>query len=128
MSKAKTNGPALGCMTPPVDPAHMGDMMTSVMRAQAKMVDALLRQNIETLDFLKTRYEKDRAMLAALTEAKDPSTMMEVWTGFWSNAASDYTNEAGKLSSFAAATTEQMIEGLTEEARVMAGGAPRRGA
>lgn len=107
------------------DPSRAGDMLTGVVRAQARMMDALLRQNIETLDFLKTRYEKDRQMLSDLSKATDATAMMTVWSAFWSRAMSDYTNEAGTLSSFAAATTEQFIEGLKDEAQAMAGGASR---
>ncbi len=109
----------------PFNPAQAGDMLAGVVRAQARMMDAVLRQNIETLDFLKTRYEKDRQMLADLAKATDPASMMTVLSSFWSRAMSDYTNEAGTLSAFAAATTEQFIEGLQDEAKAVTGGTTR---
>lgn len=104
------------------DPAHAGEMLTGVFRAQARMMDAVLRQNIETLNFLKSRYEKDRQMLADLAQSRDATAMMTVLSAFWSRAMSDYTNEAGTLSSFAAATTEQIIEGVKDEAKALSGG------
>lgn len=108
------------------DPAHLGDMAESVMRAQARMMDAVLRQNIEALDFLKNRFEQDRALLETIAKSGTGPEATAAWTSFWQKAMSDYSAEMGRMGAFAAATTEQMIEGLTEEARAMAGGAPRR--
>jgi hypothetical protein len=108
------------------DPAHFGDMAAGVMRAQARMMDAVMRQNIEALEFLKKRFEEDRKLLTQIAETPDGAKASAAWSDFWHRAMSDYTAEAGRMGSFAAATTEQMIEGLTEEARALAGGAPRR--
>jgi hypothetical protein len=109
------------------DPAHLGDMMTALVKAQARMMDSILRQNIETLDFVKTRFEKDRAMVAELAEAKDSTEAMKQLQEFWNRSVKDYADEAGKLGAFTAATAEQFVEGMTEEATALSGGAPRRG-
>lgn len=122
MATSKTKTP-FSAMAGSADPSMLNDTFTSMMRAQATMMDSLLKQNIEVLDFLKGRYEKDRAMLSALTKVENPNDALSIWSGFWSNTMSDYTNEAGKLSAYAAAATEQMIEGVTEEAKAMAGAA-----
>jgi hypothetical protein len=108
------------------DPAHLGDMAETMMRAQARMMDAVLRQNIEALDFLKKRFEQDRALLETIAKSGAGPDATTAWTTFWQRAMSDYQAEAGRMGAFAAATTEQMIEGLTAEAKAMAGGAPRR--
>jgi hypothetical protein len=108
------------------DPAHLGDMMAAMVRAQARMMDSVLKQNIETLDFLKQRFEKDRAMVQSLADSADPTQAMKVMQDFWSNSLKDYTDEAGKLGALAAATAEEIVEGVTEEAKALAGGAPRR--
>ena len=112
--------------TPNADPAHLGDMMSAILRAQARMMDSLLKQNIETLDFLKARFEKDRAIFNDLAANSDPARAMELMQSFWNRALSDYTDEAGKLGALAAATAEQLAEGIAEEATALAGGAPRR--
>ena len=109
------------------DPAHLGDMMSSIVKAQARMLDSIMRQNIETLDFMKARFEKDRAMVAELADAKDPTDAMKRMQEFWHRSARDYADEAGKLGALTTATAEQIVEGLTEEATAMAGGAARTG-
>lgn len=109
------------------DPAHLGDMMSGIVKAQARMMDSIMRQNIETLDFLKTRFEKDRAMMAELADAKDPTDAMKRMQDFWNRSVKDYADEAGKLGAFTAATAEQIVEGVTEEAKAMAGGAAAAG-
>lgn len=108
------------------DPAHLGDMAEGVMRAQARMMDAVLRQNIEALDFLKKRFEQDRALLDTIAQTGSGPEATTAWTDFWKRAMSDYQAEMGRMGALATATTEQMIEGLTAEAKAMAGGAPRR--
>jgi len=108
------------------DPAHLGDMMAAMLRAQARMMDSLLRQNIETLDFLKQRLEKDRGMIQSLADSDDPARAMQVMQDFWSNSLKDYTDEAGRIGALAAATAEEIVEGVADEAKALAGGAPRR--
>jgi hypothetical protein len=108
------------------DPAHLGDMMTAIMRAQARMMDSILRQNIEALDFMKARFEKDREIVNRLAETGDPARAMELMQDFWTRSVSDYADEAGKLGALAAAATEQVTEALTDEAKALAGGAPRQ--
>ncbi len=106
----------------PVDPAQIGDMLTSMLRSQAKVMDSVLQQNIEVLDFFRRRYEKDRKALSSLMTAEDPSVAMNVWSEFWSGAMSDYSEEASKLSALAASTSDQIVEGVAEETRAMARG------
>ncbi|PKP69236.1 MAG: hypothetical protein CVT82_11855 [Alphaproteobacteria bacterium HGW-Alphaproteobacteria-4] len=127
MASDKAKFPFMPGMAPGADPAHVGDMMQGMMRAQAKMMDAVLRQSIEALDFIKARYEKDRALYAALAAAGDAQASAKVWTDFMQRATSDYADEAGRLSALAAVTTEQVIEGVTEEVKAATGGAPRKG-
>lgn len=108
------------------DPAHMGDMMTAILRAQARMMDSILKQNIETLDFVRQRFEKDRAVFRDLADSDDPASAMQVMQDFWTRSMRDYTDEAGKIGALAAAAAEEIAEGLTDEAKALAGGAPRR--
>lgn len=102
------------------------EMMHGMLRAQARMMDAVLKQNIEALEFLRQRFEKDRAMIAQLAEAKDSASAGMVLADFWQKAFSDYSAEAGRLGSLMSATVTQMQEGLTDEARAMMGGTDKR--
>lgn len=111
----------------PTGTEHSADaMMHGVLRAQARMIDALLKQNIETLDFLRLRFEKDRAMIAHLAEAKDSAAAGMVMANFWQKTLSDYSAEAGRLGALMTATVTQMQEGLAEEARALMGGSEKR--
>lgn len=98
------------------------DTSRGVMQAQVRMMDAVLKQNIEALDFLKTRFEKDRAMLDELAQTRDAAAAGAVLTSFWQRLASDYMQEAGRLGSLMQATAQEMGEGLTDEARAVMGG------
>lgn len=104
----------------PTDEAEAG-MSRGVMQAQVRMMDAVLKQNIEALDFLKTRFEKDRAMLGELASAQDATAAAAVLTGFWQRLASDYMQEAGRLGSLMQATAQEMGEGVADEARAVMG-------
>ncbi|MBW0157208.1 phasin family protein [Sedimentimonas flavescens] len=111
MASKKQNpfGAMAGCMpTPSVD-------MSMFLRPQARMAEALLKQNIETLDFLKTRFERDRSMLADLADAKDPNEAMALWTTFWQRMLSDYSTETNKLAASVTEIAEQAVRTATEE-------------
>jgi hypothetical protein len=109
------------------DPAHLGDMMSAIMRAQARMMDSFLKQNIETLDFMKQRFEQDRTVFNRLAESDDPAAALTVLQDFWNRSVKDYADEAGKLGALATVTADQFVEGLTDEALALAGGAARTG-
>jgi len=120
MAAGKTPPNPFSMFTVKPDAEKMGEGATAAMRAQARMMDALLKQNIEVLDFLKQRYEKDRALFSSLADAENPNDVMTLWSGFWSSAMSDYSSEASKLGSLAAATAEQVMEGLSVDPLSMA--------
>ena len=108
------------------DDDNRADMAKGVMQAQVRMMDAVLKQNIEALEFLKNRFEKDRAMLTELAAAKDASVAGTVLTGFWQKLASDYMQEAGRLGSLLQATAQEIGEGAQDEIRSAMGGKPKR--
>ncbi|MCB2115423.1 MAG: phasin family protein [Rhodobacteraceae bacterium] len=116
MAADKTLPNPFAMFTAKPEAMDMGDGATAAVRAQARMMDAVLKQNIEVLDFLKQRYEKDRALFSSLATIENPNDIMTVWSGFWQKAMSDYSNEAGKLGALAAATTEQMLSSAGAEA------------
>lgn len=100
-------------------------MTHGLLQAQVRMMDAVLRQNIEALEFLKARFEKDRAMLTNLAGAPDAMAASTVLGDFWQGIASDYMAEAGRLGSLMAANAQQLGEGIADEATILAGGKPK---
>jgi hypothetical protein len=126
MRREKSGQNPLAGMMPGQDSAQVADLAQGVLRAQAKVMDAVLRQGIEALDFLKARYEKDRALYAALAEAEDQQAAAAVLADFMQHAFSDYADEAGKLGALAAVTAEQIVEGAAAEMQTAKGAAPAK--
>lgn len=104
-----------GCMAVP------GLDFGMFLRPQVQLAEAMLKQNIETLDFLKTRFERDRLMLAKLAQTQDPAQAMELWTGFWQAMLSDYAGETNKLAASVTEIAEQAVRTATEEGEALVG-------
>ena len=91
------------------------DGWSMFFKPQAKMAEAMINQNIEMLEFLKTRFEKDRAMLETLSDAATPVEAMTLWQGFWQKMLTDYSAETNKLATSVSAIAEQAIRSASEE-------------
>lgn len=92
---------------------------TAVMKPQARMAEAMLRHNIETLEFLKARCERDRDFLASLSRADNPSEAIGLWQGFWQKMLADYAAETDKLAASAASLAQETIRSATEQGSQM---------
>lgn len=86
---------------------------------QARMAEAMLKQNIEMLDFLKARFERDRAMLEDLANATDPADATALWQDFWQRMLTDYSVETNKLAASATEIAEQALRTATEEGEAL---------
>lgn len=102
-----------GCMATP------GLDFGLFLRPQLQLAEAMLKQNIETLDFLKTRFERDRQMMAKLAEMQDPGQAMQLWAGFWQAMLSDYAGETNKLAASVTEIAEQAVRTATEEGEAL---------
>ncbi|AOZ69622.1 hypothetical protein LPB142_10090 [Rhodobacter xanthinilyticus] len=89
--------------------------MAMFLRPQVRMAEALLKQNVEVLDFLKVRFERDRALMGELAKAADPQEAMAIWSGFWQGALGDYASETNKLAAAVTEIAEQAVRTATEE-------------
>lgn len=74
------------------------EMMLYLTRMQGTLFDAVLRQNIEALDFLKRRFEHDRDLLSTLAKVDDPAKATTLWSDFWQNAIESYADEPRRLA------------------------------
>lgn len=108
--KTPTMTTMAGCM-----PLPTFDGVSMFVRPQARMAEALIKQNIETLDFLKTRFERDRAMLGELAAVEDATEAMSLWTTFWQRMLSDYATETNKLAASVTEIAEQALRSASEE-------------
>ena len=78
--------------------SHMPEMMLALTRMQSTAFDAVMRQNIEMLDFLKARFERDRRLAGEIAKAEDATEAMALWQSFWQKAVEDYGGERGRLA------------------------------
>jgi hypothetical protein len=90
---------------------HLPEMMLSLTRIQATVFDACLRQNIEILDFLKQRFERDRDLARHLTEAAEPADAAALWGKFLETAAADYADEPRRITT---AMAKAMTDALAQ--------------
>lgn len=87
---------------------------TALVKPQARVAEAMLRHNIEALEFLKARCERDRDFLASLGRAETPTEAIGLWQGFWQKMLADYAAETDKLAASAAALAQETIRSATE--------------
>lgn len=78
--------------------SHVPEMMLALSRMQHTLFDAWLRQNIEAVDFLKARLERDRKMASEIARVEDPAEAMAAWSKFWQTALADYADEPRRLA------------------------------
>ncbi|KEO51705.1 phasin family protein [Thioclava pacifica] len=104
-----------GCM-----PVPNVEGMSSMMAPQLKMMEAVISQNIEVLDFLKSRFERDQEMVGKLADEADPLKAMSLWGEFWQRTASDYATEMSKLATSMTSIAERAVRSATEEGEAIA--------
>ncbi|OHC46215.1 MAG: hypothetical protein A2092_06950 [Rhodobacteraceae bacterium GWE1_64_9] len=89
--------------------------MAALIRPQAQMMEALLRQNIELLDFLRTRFERDRVMVAHLASATEAGDVMSLWAEFMQRSLADYGSETHKLAASVTDIAQQAVRSASDE-------------
>lgn len=72
--------------------------MSSATRYNAQALKAVMRYQIETLGFLKRRYEQDMKLVDDLLATEETNDAIDVLATFWQNAAADYAAEAGRIA------------------------------
>lgn len=117
-----------GAGMPPFDemPKQVTDMMATMAKMQGQVFDAAMRQNIEMLDFLKDRFERDRKLMAELAAIEDPAEASRLWTEFWQKAAKDYSAETGKMTGMFAELTSDTVRRMNEEAMAAMSGKSKK--
>lgn len=99
--------------------ASVLDAWSMFFAPQARMAEAMLGQNIELLEFVKARFERDKAMLADLSRIDDPAEAMRIWQDFWGRMFTDYSVETTKLAAHAGEIAETALRSATEEGAAM---------
>jgi hypothetical protein len=74
-------------------------LMLTMARMQGHAMHAALNMQIETLGFLKHRYEQDLKLVDRLTGLNGFSDAFSSCSEFWKETVSEYSEEAGKIVS-----------------------------
>lgn len=91
-------------------------LMRATAAMQAYSIRALLRYQIESLSFLKRRFEDDLKLLEKLTAGDEFVDAFDVFSNFVQKATSDYANEAGKFASIGARLASETAGQVRKEA------------
>ncbi|MDV7269920.1 hypothetical protein RYZ20_03295 [Thioclava sp. A2] len=97
------------------------ETLARMMRPQMAFASALIDYNLETLDFLRTRFERDKEMLGQIGKTLDPVQAASLWSEFWQRAASDYSVESSKLATALQSISQQAVRTMAEEGEALAG-------
>lgn len=91
-------------------------LMLSTARMQGHAMRAVLNTQIETLGFLKHRYEQDLKLVDMLTDSAGFNDAFSTCSEFWKEAMSEYSDEAGKIVSISSKMAAEAAKNLRSDA------------
>ncbi len=83
---------------------------------QAHAFKAMMRYQIETMSFLKHRYEQDLKLAEDLIAGPEFNDTFDVFTAFLQNATTEYASEAGKVAALTSKLASETATRVREEA------------
>ncbi|WP_244529988.1 phasin family protein [Mesorhizobium qingshengii] len=83
---------------------------------QAHAFKTMMRYQIETLAFLKHRYEQDVKLAEDLVAGSEFNDAFDVFSNFLQNATSEYATEAGKVAALTSKLTSETARRVRKEA------------
>jgi hypothetical protein len=86
-------------------------------RLQAHAVRSMLRFQYEAASFLRHRIHEDMRLVDDLTRSNDFADAFDVFTGFFQNAASEYSGEAEKVAGIGSQIASETAKKIRNEAR-----------
>jgi hypothetical protein len=84
---------------------------------QAHAFKAIMRYHIETMAFLKHRYEQDAKLADDLIAGSEFNDAFDIFSTFLQNATSEYAIEAGKVAALTSRLASETARRLRKEAR-----------
>ena len=88
-------------------------------RLQANALRAAMRYQLETLSFLKRRWEADAKLMDELAESREFNEAYDAVSIFVQNATADYTTEVSKLASIGSRLASETAKSTRDEAQDM---------
>jgi hypothetical protein len=87
------------------------------VRFQTQAFRAVMRYQIESLEFLKHRCEQDMKLMDDLTKSLEYKDTFDVVSNFVQNASAEYANEAAKMAMIGSRLASQAAKRVSEEAK-----------
>ena len=105
--------------TPPMN-ADAQRAFLAFARFQEHGIRAVLRYQIEALEFIQNRYQKDIRLMDDLAASAEHGDMFDICTDFIREAISDYGEEAAKLASLESRLASEAAKDIRSETRSIA--------
>src|SRR5438445_10800058 len=93
--------------------------MLAAASLQAQAFKAMMRYQIETLAFLRHRYEQDLKLADDLMAGFEFNDGFDVFSVFMQNATSEYANEAGKVAALTSRLASETARRVRKEAKTV---------
>ncbi len=102
----------------PVPTAADGQkMLFAIARMQGHAFKSMLRFQFEAAGFLKHRIQQDMKLVDDLTRTNDFADAFDVVTGYFQNAATEYSGEAEKVAGIGSQVAAETARKLRRETR-----------
>jgi hypothetical protein len=92
-------------------------MLFAFARMQGHAFKSMLRFQMEAADFLTHRLQQDMKLVDDLTRSADFTDAFDVFAGFFQNAATQYSGEAGKVAQIGSKVASETARKLRVETR-----------
>lgn len=97
-------------------PATASEPVMFMAHLQAGAFKAMLKWQIESLGFLRHRYEQDIKLIDALLDVPEPGEMLSTCSCFFQNALDDYSREAVKAANYSGKVVTDAAREMRAEA------------
>jgi hypothetical protein len=98
-------------------PAELQKMAFATARLQAHAFTSILRFQIEALMFLRHRLEQDMRLAESLARSSDFSDAFDMFAQFAQNAATEYSDESGRMAEITAKVASDAARKVRRETR-----------
>jgi hypothetical protein len=98
-------------------PAELQKMAFAAARLQAHAFTSILRFQIEALMFMRHRLEQDMRLAESLARSIDFSDAFDMFAQFAQNAATEYSDESGRMAEITAKVASDAARKVRRETR-----------
>lgn len=99
--------------------ANSQKLAFAVACLQGHAFTVMMRYPIETLGFLKHRYEEDVKLVDDLIASDDVNEAFDIYAGFAEKAVEEYSTEAGKVATMSSELASESTKRIQKEAETL---------